>query len=107
MTLLSGFLGAGKTTLLNHLLHEQRERKVAVIENEWGEVPIDHELLSSQLSAAEQVVVLENGCMCCSVRGDILGAFASIGEALERGGQLDAVLIETTGMADPLPIVRT
>jgi len=108
ITVLTGFLGAGKTTLLNHLLHEQRGKKIAVIENEFGEVPIDNELLlSSKLSAAEQVVVMDNGCMCCSVRGDLLGAFASIFAAVESGHPLDSVLIETTGMADPVPIVRT
>jgi len=107
ITVLTGFLGAGKTTLLNHLLHEQREKKIAVIENEFGEVPIDNELLASKLSAAEQVIVMDNGCMCCSVRGDILGAFESIFAAVEAGNPLDSVLIETTGMADPVPIVRT
>ena len=108
ITVLTGFLGSGKTTLLNHLLHTQREQKIAVIENEFGEVPIDNELLSaSKLAAAEKVIVMDNGCMCCSVRGDILGAFASIFEAVDEGKALDAVLIETTGMADPVPIVRT
>jgi len=107
MTLLGGFLGAGKTTLLNHLLHQQRDKKIAVIENEFGAVPIDADLISTKLSAAEQVIVMDNGCMCCSVRGDILGAFASIFAAVEAGNPLDGVLIETTGMADPVPIVRT
>jgi len=108
ITVLTGFLGAGKTTLLNHLLQTQRELKVAVIENEFGEVPIDNELLAqNKLAAAEQVVVMDNGCMCCSVRGDILGAFTSIIDAVDSGNGLDAVIIETTGMADPVPIVRT
>jgi len=108
ITVLTGFLGSGKTTLLNHLLHTQREQKIAVIENEFGEVPIDNELLAaSKHAAAEQVIVMDNGCMCCSVRGDILGAFASILAAVEAGKPIDAVLIETTGMADPVPIVRT
>lgn len=107
ITILTGFLGAGKTTLLNHLLHTQREQKIAVVENEFGAVPIDNELLAAKHSAAEQVVVMDNGCMCCSVRGDILGAFSSIIAAVESGKHLDAVLIETTGMADPVPIVRT
>jgi hypothetical protein len=107
ITILTGFLGAGKTTLLNHLLLTQRSQKIAVIENEFGAVPIDAELLDIKLSAAEQVVVMDNGCMCCSLRGDLLGAFASIFSAVEAGKRLDAVLIETTGMADPVPIVRT
>eukprot|EP00123_Amoebidium_parasiticum_P012042 comp21078_c0_seq1/m.28394 comp21078_c0_seq1/g.28394 ORF comp21078_c0_seq1/g.28394 comp21078_c0_seq1/m.28394 type:complete len:810 (-) comp21078_c0_seq1:43-2472(-) len=107
VTILTGFLGSGKTTMLNHLLQEQRSKKIAVIENEFGEVPIDNELLTSKLSTAEQVVVMENGCMCCSVRGDILGAFSSVLDRVKAGNHLDSVLIETTGMADPVPIVRT
>lgn len=109
VTILTGFLGAGKTTLLNHLLYEQRDRKIAVIENEFGEVALDGDLLAkdSKVSAAEQVVVLGNGCMCCSVRGDILGAFDAVLSRIKEGHHLDSVLIETTGMADPLPIVRT
>ena len=78
ITILTGFLGAGKTTLLNHLLHAQRDKKFAVIENEFGAVQIDADLIDTRLAAAEQVIVMENGCMCCSVRGDILGAFSSI-----------------------------
>ncbi|CAM9454153.1 unnamed protein product, partial [Ectocarpus sp. 12 AP-2014] len=122
VTILTGFLGSGKTTMLNHLLHVQREKRIAVIENEFGEVPIDGDLLADGdgLSAAEQVVVLDNGCMCCTVRGDLLGAFSSVlakmeeakarGEGGGGGGSgraLDSVLVETTGMADPVPIVRT
>ncbi|CAM9765787.1 unnamed protein product [Ectocarpus fasciculatus] len=119
VTILTGFLGSGKTTMLNHLLHVQREKRIAVIENEFGEVPIDGDLLADGdgLSAAEQVVVLDNGCMCCTVRGDLLGAFSSVltkmeeakarGEGGGGGRALDSVLVETTGMADPVPIVRT
>ncbi|CAM9366685.1 unnamed protein product [Ectocarpus sp. 12 AP-2014] len=121
VTILTGFLGSGKTTMLNHLLHVQREKRIAVIENEFGEVPIDGDLLADGdgLSAAEQVVVLDNGCMCCTVRGDLLGAFSSVLAKMEEakargegggGGSvraLDSVLVETTGMADPVPIVRT
>ncbi|CAM9412853.1 unnamed protein product, partial [Phaeothamnion confervicola] len=116
ITVLTGFLGSGKTTLLNHLLHEQRDKKIAVIENEYGEVPIDNELLSSKLSLAEQMVVLSSGCMCCTVRGDLLGALLQVQAKVSRRRPpasffgcypLDGVLIETTGMADPVPIVRT
>ncbi|KAF0718767.1 Aste57867_1500 [Aphanomyces stellatus] len=108
VTILTGFLGAGKTSLLNKLLLQQRQLKIAVIENEFGEVAIDNDLLvSNALAVADKVIVLENGCMCCTVRGDILGAFASIAEQVASGHPLDMVLIETTGMADPLPIVRT
>ncbi|CAM9289505.1 unnamed protein product [Chrysoparadoxa australica] len=107
VTILTGFLGAGKTTFLNHLLHIQRGKKIAVIENEFGEVAIDNELLASNLSTAEQVVVLDNGCMCCTVRGDLLGAFTSVLAAMDAENPLDGVIVETTGMADPVPIVRT
>ncbi|KAG5182154.1 CobW/HypB/UreG, nucleotide-binding domain-containing protein [Tribonema minus] len=138
VTILTGFLGSGKTTVLNHLLHEQRERRVAVIENEFGEVPIDNELLSAKMELAEAMVVMdlsarmelaeamvvmdllsakmslaeftipvENGCMCCTVRGDLLGAFMAVKAKMDPNRPLDAVLIETTGMADPVPIVRT
>ena len=107
ITVLTGFLGAGKTTLLNHLLHTQRDKKLAVIENEFGAIPIDADLIDTKLTAAEQVIVMDNGCMCCSVRGDILAAFNSILDAVAKGNPLDGVLIETTGMADPVPIVRT
>ncbi|KAL1530718.1 hypothetical protein AB1Y20_001617 [Prymnesium parvum] len=105
VTVLTGFLGAGKTTLLNHVLHQQGDRRIAVIENEFGEVALDDELLSIKTSAPAQLVVLSNGCLCCSIRGDLLGAFRSVLQA--GGGALDAIIIETTGMADPLPIVRT
>lgn len=108
VTIFTGFLGSGKTTVLNHLLMGQRDKKFAVIENEFGEVPIDNELLqNSAMDMAEQVVVMENGCMCCTVRGDLLGAFDAIRRQMETGSPLDAVLVETTGMADPVPIVRT
>lgn len=108
VTIFTGFLGAGKTTVLNHLLAGQRDKKFAVIENEFGAVPIDNELLvNSSMGLAEQVVVMENGCMCCTVRGDLLGAFDAIRQQMATGSPLDAVLVETTGMADPVPIVRT
>lgn len=108
ITIFTGFLGAGKTTVLNHLLLHQRDKRFAVVENEFGAVPIDNELLQNQaLGMAEQVVVMENGCMCCTIRGDLLGAFDSIRMQMEKGSPLDAVLVETTGMADPVPIVRT
>lgn len=108
VTIFTGFLGAGKTTVLNHLLLNQRDKKFAVIENEFGEVPIDNELIQhSALDLAEQVIVMENGCMCCTIRGDLLGAFDAIRRQMQSGRPLDAVLVETTGMADPVPIVRT
>ena len=70
--MLTGFLGSGKTTLLNHVLQTQRDRRLAVIENEYGAVPIDAELVSSRTGAAERLIVMANGCMCCSVRGDLV-----------------------------------
>ncbi len=107
VTILTGHLGAGKTTVLNHLLHQQKEKRIAVIENEFGEISLDNEFLAENLSAAESVVVLDNGCMCCTVRGDLLGAFTSVLDKMDPDRPLDSVLVETTGMADPVPIVRT
>eukprot|EP00927_Polykrikos_kofoidii_P052835 TRINITY_DN4682_c0_g2_i1.p1 TRINITY_DN4682_c0_g2~~TRINITY_DN4682_c0_g2_i1.p1 ORF type:complete len:510 (+),score=113.22 TRINITY_DN4682_c0_g2_i1:68-1597(+) len=108
VTILTGFLGAGKTTLLNYILQEQREKKIAVIENEFGEVSIDDGLLKKdKLALAEKVVVMDNGCMCCTIRGDLLQGLRSILEDIRKGGTIDAIIIETTGMADPVPIVRT
>ncbi len=107
VTILTGHLGGGKTTVLNHLLHQQQEKRIAVIENEFGEISLDNEFLAANLSAAESVIVLDNGCMCCTVRGDLLGAFTSILDKMDPDRPLDSVLVETTGMADPVPIVRT
>eukprot|EP00927_Polykrikos_kofoidii_P052834 TRINITY_DN4682_c0_g1_i3.p1 TRINITY_DN4682_c0_g1~~TRINITY_DN4682_c0_g1_i3.p1 ORF type:complete len:509 (+),score=102.10 TRINITY_DN4682_c0_g1_i3:62-1588(+) len=108
VTILTGFLGAGKTTLLNYILEEQKEKKIAVIENEFGEVSIDDGLLTkNKMAMAEKVVVMDNGCMCCTVRGDLLEGLRSILDDIKKGGTIDAIIIETTGMADPVPIVRT
>ncbi|CAE7601663.1 Cbwd1 [Symbiodinium natans] len=108
VTILTGFLGAGKTTLLNYILQEQREKKIAVIENEFGEVSIDDLLLKKDKFAfAEKVVVMDNGCMCCTIRGDLIDGFRQILDEVEKGAKLDQIIIETTGMADPVPIVRT
>lgn len=108
VTILTGFLGAGKTTLLNYILQEQKEKKIAVIENEFGEVPIDDALLKQdKLALAEKVVVMDNGCMCCTVRGDLLAGLRQILDETRKGNQIDCIIIETTGMADPVPIVRT
>lgn len=107
--ILTGFLGAGKTTLLNYILQQQREKKIAVIENEFGEVAIDDALLQQdKLAIAEKVVLMDNGCMCCTVRGDLQAGLMTILEASRREeSSIDALIIETTGMADPVPIVRT
>lgn len=108
VTILTGFLGAGKTTLLNYILQEQQDLKIAVIENEFGEVPIDDALLKEQkMALAEQIVVMDNGCMCCTIRGDLENGLKQIMEQMHKGNRIDAIMIETTGMADPVPIVRT
>jgi len=108
VVILTGFLGAGKTTLLNHFLKGQSQMKVGVIENEFGAVAIDEALLAQAEQQAEQVVVLDNGCMCCTVRGDLLNAFEAVRQQMVRSGtRLDFLIVETTGLADPVPIVRT
>ena len=101
VTMLTGYLGAGKTTLLNRVLSEQHGRKYAVIVNEFGEIGIDNELV---VDADEEVFEMNNGCICCTVRGDLIRI---IGNLLKRKGQLDGILIETTGLADPAPVAQT
>merc|ERR1719191_477001 len=78
VVILTGFLGSGKTTLLNYILEEQREKKIAVIENEFGEIQIDGELLNQKFDLAERVIMMDNGCMCCQVRGDLVAALADL-----------------------------
>jgi len=108
VTILTGFLGSGKTTLLNYILQEQREKKIAIIENEFGEVSIDDALLTDKkLDLAEKIIVMDNGCMCCTIRGDLEKGLQSILDDIHKGSKIDAIMIETTGMADPVPIVRT
>merc|ERR1719382_2269601 len=108
VTILTGFLGSGKTTLLNYILQEQKEKKIAVIENEFGEVSIDDELLKqNKLALAEKVILMDNGCMCCTVRGDLQQGLEQILAEIKKGSKIDQIMIETTGMADPVPIVRT
>jgi G3E family GTPase len=105
VTILTGFLGAGKTTLLNRILREQHGRRIAVIENEFGEAGIDSEILLQ--GRDEQIVVMNNGCICCSVRGDL----RTLEELMRRrrGAELEfeRVVIETTGLADPAPVAQT
>lgn len=101
VTVVTGFLGAGKTTLLNRILLESGSRRYAVIVNEFAELGIDGDLV---LEAREEIVTLANGCICCNVRGDLLRALESI---LTRGVVYDAILIETTGLADPGPVIQT
>jgi len=101
VTVLTGFLGAGKTTLMNRVLTEQHGRRIAVIENEFGEIGIDHELV---INADEEIFEMNNGCICCTVRGDLIRIMASL---MKRRDQFDHILIETTGLADPGPVVQT
>jgi len=106
VTILTGFLCAGKTTLLNRILHEQHGHKIAVIENEFGEEGIDNELLVQERE--ERIVEMNNGCICCTVRGDlvrILGDLAA--RRRSRQIQFERVIIETTGLADPSPVAQT
>lgn len=109
VTVLTGYLGAGKTTLLNYILREQHDKKLAVIENEIGEVSIDDALVEQKhQDMAEELVLLDNGCICCTVRGDLIQTLHNIGKRFTTGQvQLDGVLIELTGMADPAPVVQT
>jgi G3E family GTPase len=101
VTVLTGFLGAGKTTLLNRILSENHGKRIAVIENEFGEVGVDHQLV---IGAEEEIFETSNGCICCTVRGDLIRV---LGQLLKRREQFDYVLIETTGMADPGPVAQT
>jgi G3E family GTPase len=101
VTVLTGFLGAGKTTLLNRILTADHGRRVAVIVNEFGEVGIDHHLL---ISSDQEVVEMSNGCICCTVRGDLV---RSLFQLLEHREKFDTLMIETTGLADPAPVVQT
>ncbi len=101
VTVVTGFLGAGKTTLLNRILSEPGTHRYAVIVNEFAELDIDSDLI---FEAREEIVTLTNGCVCCNVRGDLLRALKSI---VARDVQYDAIVIETTGLADPGPIIQT
>lgn len=105
VTILTGFLGAGKTTLLNRVLQAQHGQRIAVIENEFGETGIDGELL---IQGDEQIVEMNNGCICCTVRGDLVRILGDL--AQKRAAQeisFDRVIIETTGLADPAPVAQT
>jgi len=106
VTVLTGFLGSGKTTLINRILKEAHGRRFAVIENEYGEINVDSDLLVKD--GGETVVQLTNGCVCCTVRGDLANALSDLATRREKGEiAFDHVLIEPTGLADPGPIVRT
>jgi G3E family GTPase len=101
VTVLTGYLGAGKTTLLNHILTYEHGKKVAVIVNEFGDIGIDNQLV---ISADEEIFEMNNGCICCTVRGDLMRI---IGNLLKRRDKFDHLVIETTGLADPAPVIQT
>jgi G3E family GTPase len=106
VTILTGFLGAGKTTLLNRILRERQHERIAVIENEFGEEGVDNDLLVS--GGQEQIVEMNNGCICCTVRGDLVRILGQLRERRERDpAAFDRVIIETTGLADPAPVAQT
>ena len=101
VTVLTGFLGAGKTTLLNRILSEQHGKRIAVIENEFGEIGVDNDLV---INAEEEIFEMNNGCICCTVRGDLIRILSNL---MKRKDAFDYILIETTGLADPGPVVQT
>ncbi|KAG0474139.1 hypothetical protein HPP92_015996 [Vanilla planifolia] len=104
-TIITGFLGAGKTTLLNHILTADHGKRIAVIENEFGEVDIDGSLVAVKTTGAEDIVMLNNGCLCCTVRGDLVRMISEL--VKKKKGKFDHIVIETTGLANPSPIIQT
>ena len=106
VTILTGFLGAGKTTLLNRILRERHGERIAVIENEFGEEGVDNDLIID--SGAEQIIEMNNGCICCTVRGDLVRILCELRQRREAKPEaFDRVIIETTGLADPAPVAQT
>jgi G3E family GTPase len=101
VTILTGYLGAGKTTLLNRILTERHGKRIAVIENEFGEVGIDNDLV---VGTDEEIFEMNNGCICCTVRGDLIRI---LGNLMRRKDRFDYILVETTGLADPAPVIQT
>src|SRR5882724_723874 len=101
VTVLTGFLGSGKTTLLNRILTENHGKRIAVIENEFGEIGVDQELV---INAEEEIFEMNNGCICCTVRGDLIRI---LGNLMKRKDKFDYILVETTGLADPGRVVQT
>ena len=101
VTIISGFLGAGKTTLLNHILKNQVGIKTAVLVNEFGEIGIDNDLI---IEGSEDMIELNNGCICCTINGELL---KTVSKVLERQEEIDYLIVETTRLADPLPIAMT
>ncbi|CAM3947217.1 CobW family GTP-binding protein [Bordetella muralis] len=106
VTILTGFLGSGKTTLLNRILQENHGHRIAVIENEFGETGIDNELIVQE--ANEQIIEMNNGCICCTVRGDLVRILGDLARRQAAGeAAFERVIIETTGLADPAPVAQT
>ena len=106
VTILTGFLGAGKTTLLNRILTERHGEKIAVIENEFGETGVDNEILVKDKD--EQIIEMNNGCLCCTVRGDLVRILGDLAKKKKQGTlKFDRVIIETTGLANPGPVAQT
>jgi len=101
VTIISGFLGSGKTTLLNHILKNQVGLKTAVLVNEFGEIGIDNDLI---IESSEDMIELNNGCICCTINGELLN---TVSKVLERSEKIDYLIVETTGLADPLPVAMT
>merc|ERR1719258_682000 len=108
-SILTGFLGSGKTTLLNHILEKNHGKRIAVIENEFGEVGIDDNVVKGgSMAEEENIVEMNNGCICCTVRGDLIAGLKKlIKNAKKTSKKLDGVIIETTGLADPAPVAQT
>jgi len=108
-TILTGFLGSGKTTLLNHILEANHGKRIAVIENEFGEVGIDDSLVKGgSMAEEENIVEMNNGCICCTVRGDLIAGLKKLIKTSKKQSKpLDGVMIETTGLADPAPVAQT
>ncbi|XP_010691087.2 uncharacterized protein LOC104904517 [Beta vulgaris subsp. vulgaris] len=104
-TIITGFLGSGKTTLLNHILTADHGKRIAVIENEYGEVDIDGSLVAAKAVGAEDIIMLNNGCLCCTVRGDLVRMISDL--VNKKKGNFDHIVIETTGLANPAPIIQT
>ena len=105
VTILTGFLGSGKTTLLNRILKEEHGHRIAVIENEFGEIGVDNDIIEK---SDEQIVEMNNGCICCTVRGDLIRILGELKDKRSQGAlNFDRVVIETTGMADPGPVAQT
>ena len=101
VTVITGYLGSGKTTLLNRILTETHGKRYAVIVNEFGEVGIDNDLI---VNAEEEIFEMNNGCICCTVRGDLIRILNGL---MRRKGRMDGIIVETTGLADPAPVAQT